>query len=814
MKLLLLPALALLTAPLAQADTQRAEQLMREGKPADALDALVNDTSATASFWRGRALIGLGRLKEAAEALRHVPDDHPLYTYAAKALLYCAWKNEDVDFAVIATPMASGRNQEIATLATAALAEYWLSKPKSQDNAALQRLRDLSEKNPSYKPLLQLLEVENLRLRGDYDAAITQCKALETDTSLSLTLRHRARLTLSSIYYSKEENSATQEDQMLPRPSGAFLENAPETQAEYDDGKGEETLLHFISSHPDSPVLEEAFRRLYQKGAFSTSEYARTKLDEWIADPTKSRRAANALLIQQHMLNHEDAPELPLDVTCANTAAATHPKEPATRTILLEQVRWYLERGQTHEALLYLGMIQGDDSLRLFYEIQMHNPALASTARAYLECARLAPEKLRNAALQNAMICALMSGDVETQEAVLNSRDLSETQQYALLRTRAAFKLESAPEQAEADINLLLSIPCPDSNLRADVEMDHALLRLQSNPESAHELLQKSAINADLSQLTPDRQLRFFALQEAVLRRLSGTTDTINAGQETIAMIRNAAGKVQNPHVVCTLTLHLAHLLAAEGQYTESLRILDTLLRKYPRTDFAPRALYMSARVSEYIASMESLRQAIEFYDACATRSEEHRIKATTRKAAVLLRLGKHEESEQILTHLLRSEKHLRVQDKVMINAILANNKALEGTEEGRRNAVEIAAGSLKDETLPRWWRFRALLHHATLCERADMFAEALKDYNEVLSMQPAMNKDAGPADWHILYSAGSGAVMQLLHLKRYDEAADKADEIAGWNKEHADTAKRRQFSNWAEFIRQTNFIENKNLPF
>ena len=222
----------------------------------------------------------------------------------------------------------------------------------------------------------------------------------------------------------------------------------------------------------------------------------------------------------------------------------------------------------------------------------------------------------------------------------------------------------------------------------------------------------------------------------------------------------------------------------------------------------------MSARISEQIATMDSLRQAVELYDTCARQNDELRIKATTRKAAVLLRLGQHEESEQILNRMLQTEQNLRSQDKVMAYAVLANNKALLGTPEGRREAVAIAARALEDPALPRWWKFRALLHHATLCARADMFAEALKDYEEVLSMQPAMDENPGAADWHILYSAGSGAVLQLIHLERYTEAADKADQIANWNKEKAHLAKRRQFSDWAEFIRQTNFIENKSLPF
>lgn len=149
-----------------------------------------------------------------------------------------------------------------------------------------------------------------------------------------------------------------------------------------------------------------------------------------------------------------------------------------------------------------------------------------------------------------------------------------------------------------------------------------------------------------------------------------------------------------------------------------------------------------------------------------------------------------------------------------MANAILANNKALLGTDEGRKEAIRIAGIALEDSSLPRWWKFRTLLHHATLCERSGMYQEALKDYETILSLAPASEKAPEKADWHILYSAGAGAVLQLLHLERYTEAAEKADEIANWNKEAAAYSKRKEFSDWAIFIRQTNFVDNNNLPF
>lgn len=810
--------LTLLATGAALADTQRAGTLLREGRPADALDALHGDTSAEADYWRGRALIDLGRLHEASEALHHIPSGHALYPYAAKGLLYCAWKSNSVDFAVIATPMVTSENEEIATLATAALAEYWLRQPRSHDNSALERLRRLVQTQPELSPLLRLLEIDNLRLRGEFDKAIDQCRALENDRSLPLIMRQRARLSLSEVYYAKEATETPKTEIDTPTRGISHLPiiggSDEQLSTSYDDGKGEETLLHFISSHPDSPLLEEAFRRLHERGAFRTSEYAGSKLKEWIAEPLKSRRASLALLIQQHLQTPEGSFETPLDVTCANTAAATCPHEPATRTILLEQTRWFLEREQTHEALLYLGMIQRDDIFKKFYENQLHSPNAVSTARTYLECAREAPESLRAPALTNALICALIAGDHATQEAVINAPDISEEQHYALLLTRIAYWLDKDPAKAQADIDLLKTQQAPNQQLQADLEMDQAYLHLKHNPAFTRELLNKSSIGEHLTELSEERQLRFYALQEEAIKRLAGTDDGASTSPEAIDIIQQAARKVRSPRVLAVLTLHLASLQSTQGLHVQALHTINTFLRKYPKSDYAERARYMAARESEFIATQESLQRAADLYATCAERSDELAIKAGIRHAAVLLRLGHHEESEHILVRIMRKYPDMRAEDKSLANAVLANNKTLLGTAEGRNEAIEIVGRTLNDTSLPAWWRYRVLLHHATLCARDGRYEAALHDYEEVLSMKPAMGETPTKADWHILYSAGSGAIMQLLYLKRYSEAADKADFIAEWNKEKADLSKRKQFSNWAQYIRQTNFVNQDILPF
>ena len=222
----------------------------------------------------------------------------------------------------------------------------------------------------------------------------------------------------------------------------------------------------------------------------------------------------------------------------------------------------------------------------------------------------------------------------------------------------------------------------------------------------------------------------------------------------------------------------------------------------------------MSARESEFIGTLDSLRRAVQLYTQCAERNEELATKATIRLAAVQLRLGNHEEMEHVLTRLWRNKPDMRPEDKAMANAVLANSKALLGTPEGRIEAIEIVGRTINDPDLPRWWKHRALLHRATLCARAERNEDALCDYEAVLAMYPETDKAYTDAEWHILYSAGSGAVLQLLQLKRYADAADMAERIGNWNKQHADAGKHKQFTDWAAFIRRTNFVNNPSIPF
>lgn len=231
-------AAALCAAAFPAAAESALEESVREGDAAAALAALratpqpgsAEQGSPQDAYWRGRALAMLGRPVEAAEFFQQVPREHRLHPYAARGLIYCAWTSPELPFEQLITPLTTSPDAEVASLALAALAEHQLRFTDEPDTFALTRLKEKARQDSSLEPVVRLLTLHLYRRRGDYDGGIEYGKQLEQDASLPLLMRQRVRLAMAELYYAKER-----------------------AEASADEGKGEETLLQFITANAESP---------------------------------------------------------------------------------------------------------------------------------------------------------------------------------------------------------------------------------------------------------------------------------------------------------------------------------------------------------------------------------------------------------------------------------------------------------------------------------------------------------------------------------------------------------------------------------
>lgn len=812
--LTIIPFLALSVQ--ASSPVKEAERLLRNGDAAGALRCLKPGQGPDSDFWIGRALIELNRMKEAAEHLGNVPESHPLYPYAAKALLYCAWQSPEVDFSTVVPKLAVSNNSEVAKLAAAALAEFWLQQPESQDNSALSLLRDIARQHPEFTPTLNLLEVENLRQKGRFDAAIELCRKLEENPVLTEELRHRVRLALAEVYYAREAKTSPDEEQDTGSGILSTITQTASAKGESEDedmvnpltkGRGEETLLHFISTNPESTLLKEAFRRLAFHRAFSNGEQARAKLREWIEDVQWPRRASLALLIQQHLLAEDNPKSETPDNTCANLALSLFPNEAATQIILLEQTRILLESGLMEDAEHYLRQVRDGSPYKTFYTAYI----LAATdvnraAELFRECARTAPAALRPAAAANSLLCALKSGNTELEGRIMNFPYFTPEEQMELYAARFLYFMEKDSAKAREAKEKMQHLLTNSSHFLGDFELDKAWFGLQESPSVVADLL----INSDISKYTPKQKLRYYILKETAIRRAAPVDRKAETEERICSIFREAMEHAKNTQLRHPLGFHLAHLLSSRGIHEEAFTLLMQLHGEATTSHFAAMCMFHAAREKELADTKATLAEAENLYKLCAEKYTDFQAEACIRRATVLIRMGRSDEAVQQLKALLSGKTPLTPTEHTLALLTMANKFAMDGTMQDLEHAENIALQALQTENLPRHCKFTVLLCHAALCLRSEKQQDALVSYRRILEMKPATGAfQTDDAEWQVFHRAASGSIAVLAEMGRFKEAADTADEMSRWNAAHTEKNREHQrYAAWAEYIRQTYFVK------
>ncbi len=798
--------LTALTGPLL-ADATEAESFLRAGNPVGALASLdAADRSPAALFWRGRALVELGRYEEASYALEAVPAGHELAPYAQRALIYCAWQSPLLDFPSIVAPLTESTNLEVSRLATAALAEYELRQEGEGSLDALHDIRELASVAPEWELASRLLEVESLRQQRRFEEALALCRLLEADKTLPLLARQRVRLALSEVYYAKEQHRVTSgEEPDATTPAPRADDDAP--MSETDEGKGEETLLQFIAANPDSPLLGEAFRRLAQHGALERGEYTIGKLEEWMKDPSKPRRAALALRVRQLMLHRATRAGQQPDATCVNLATSLLPREPMTAQMLREQVRVLTLMGRPEEAALYRRILPASSPHALFYEGIEQKGSTEDAMDAFLGSALVADENLRPAALVNALLGALSSGNHEEAERLMAEPHPRSTR-AALLSARASYLMPRDAAAARRDLEEWVSLYANDEP-PVDAVLDLAQLELDAAPGKATEHL-LSLENKLRSLWTVEQELRYYALLIEAAHRAQSPT----AAQEAIAMARRATQEGSHADVRAYMELKLASMLSAQGRHGDALARLERFAARNAERPELARALLMAGHEATSIGSLLSHRRAAMLYARCAEIDSPYAVRAKLYRASVLTRINRRPEARRIIEPLMQEPGRLDPDDMALARCFLADTWSLEGTDEGLEKARQVMADALADPELPPSWLYRMRMQHAIFCSRQNRHDEALADYMAILNDSSAQGGTPTLADWYILYSAGAGAIYQHMQLKQYTEAANLAERIANWRSGSPVSSRpggpsSESFAQWAASIRRIHPTEH-----
>ena len=785
------------------------------------LAAGAQDDTARAAYTLGHRLAEEGHYAQAAAELRKVPQGDELHPYAARALLYSAWHSGLAQlFVETAESLLDCPDAEVAKLAAASLAEYQLCVLEEADSTGMAALHKIAAKDATLQPTIALLEAQQMLLRGQLDAADAACRQIDANREFPQEVRHRARLILADVLYAREEQAKTaaaagqpaEKPQATPSAAPPDDDDAPAADEPETlqtlEGKGEETLLTFITANPDSPLLGEAFRRLKAHHAFQTSEYARARLNDWINDPERHpRRATLSLLVLQHLLNRDDTPDAPLDTTCADTAATAYAQEPATGIILLEQIRSLYLRDRAEEAR------------RLLPALPTTLPGARANAYAALWRAMLAEDNaddawqklLEETASSGGSLPGLVRRNAYIHALEHNAN--AEPNPAATPTEQARMHLLSAqgtlcspsPDLTRAERELRAVLDSPQADAQTAFRARLLLCELEAMRGRGEEALRQAhALHDEASTKPAALRLEYYrTLEHAYMAAMSRgeALECIIAELREALAVAGMPAELANP-----LRLHLASLMTVSRRHREeAMDMLRRAIAEQPRGDNVPQALMLLAECTAQAGNAPALKEAVALHERAAAHADKATAQqARIRRASLLVRLGDTQEAADDMRRILQEETPAPRED-ALARLVLAN--ALQTGDEAARAEALSRVQELVDNglsALPRDWQFTVLLAHGMRCARMGEEEPAIETFQRILDMEPALHtRDRKDEEWIFLYRAACGKISLLLKLGAYTEAVELADRMARWNTEHINPKWPQSFLKWADEIRQ-----------
>ena len=777
---------ALSASATCKADIQQAEQALRNGAPAEALKALEGVSAGPEQHYlKGRALTALRHYQQAIDEFKEVAPTHALYPYAAKGIIYCARRTGNT--AELLESLTHSTDTEIALLASTALAEHAIT---SGNEISLGDLKTATADNPELTGALLLLEAEQLRRKGQFDAAMTKCR--EAEDKATAIHREYSRILQAEIYYDKEKAAGD------------------------DDGKGEETLLKFISSFPDSPLLEEAFRRLDKRGAFSTSKYAIRKLEEWARDSAALRRALMAsAIVQREALQHHHNDEL--GEIAVNRATGINPEYlPITVQINNEQARYLIINGKKVEAATYLERIPAAkrDAYTLFYKARTLPATDPIALELYLKSAESASPELQEIALCNAVYCAHVSGN-ESVMAELLQRNLPTAAARAVKLTHAGLNLRKAPQTAREELEQVLQMQ-PTALQKVEATLQLTQLDLEDgNSDSALSRLGVYT-HEDRNDWPNEQVMRYYGLY---LHALECEQEFGRATASHKPFLEQSLESTKREDVRVAITLKLAKVYSEEGNHRKALILLENLAANTKDRTMKARALLLAGRASTQCMTLPSVTKGAALFEAAAAIDSPYRFRAAILNTAVLFRINDETEAALRINRIIREIETARTatpgsthlaEEYAFALTVKADIEAIPGTPEALKTAIDTNAQVFTIPGLTEEWHRRAYLQQAILCGRVEYNERALLSYKNIINGLPAIAKQASSDKAYMLALSGTGAIACLLKMEKWEEAADMAETVANHPIAKEYPARTKHFKEWSRMIRKVHYLPMK----
>lgn len=773
-----------------------AESLVREGNPAQALE-LLGQSFATKSpempFWKAQALAGQHRFAEAAGIFSTLLSD----------------------------PATPHRTEVGFTLASLQLA---LDQPE----AALDTLAKLlPEANAATTVRIQLYQVEILldlkhtqtarQVMPSADAVAPTDRPLLAFLEAQLQLNEGQPLTAEKDF---QELLNHPEGQSLNRFHSAAIGRADAIRAQGNPEEAANSLLSFLQTYPDSPLLAVMFSRVldWLPEKPTTTDPILERLTAWVTDPVvpavnrigwnygdgasawpitaapsdPSERLIFSIYTRAIGLHRSGTAKSIWDAKQLMTRLRVeYPDHMLAGRSLYLSARWLLDSGSADQAFTLL------DTLRDTAKTpELKGEAAFARARAaymngdpkqaiqlFDEAAHtLAPPEARTARLQEA-IARLRGGDVKGVTLIQNQTSATDKEL-----------------EADLDLERALSTTSPAA---AKPLLEEFLKHFPDHPRAAEARL--AAAEAALTAPSPDLEFakkQLDALSSApenlALRIALARLRVLDLSKDTAAAMTAAQAVIDtypNDPAAAEASLTLGRNLFQNGNYNQARLILEGLAFKDTNPVRAQAAALLAARSAAQGGTPSSMEEALKIFDKAIEFKGPLSSIATLEKASHLKDMFRLPEASAFLTKWIKT---LPENDPLQLPAGLLLGETLYAQGSGNPASL-VEALAVYDRLLAHAKNQPALLDRLqylrgmTLEQLPDPKKPGRKrDEEAFLAYYSVLETTTAPAEWEYFERCGFGALTLLEKAGRWRTAVAVAQKIASFKGPQSEVAAAR----------------------
>ena len=734
---------------------------------------------ATAELLLARALFAAGRFEESAALLKKTG------AAGADARFWLAEANAALNKPTEALPLYESLTRDDRYAAKASVGAARMLSALGRRSEAAKVLSKLVKSNPaaSGNAALELAQIHlDVKDHAGALSALSSAEGLSPEQQQQATfLAARALLTAGQV---AEAEQKLKEIKDPPARLAALLAvTLAECRLQQEDAADAERIMEgFIAENSRLPGLPEAFEaldRIYaHEGAASSAELRR-----WAGDSRNPQRAALALFYLAR--NEARASKSEKSRQLFSEFLAQYPGH-----FLVNEARAELSASQigVNQPQAALQTAKEGAGFRNSFVRAQAEAALGEfkqAADSFLQAAG-APE-LEMAALENAAVCALLSGASESENPAMRRLAARPDFQPVVERIRFLEAMRQASSRSRSSADLLQKIAQSNSSYaqRAGLALAE-LADLQLNSDEARATLRR--ISSD-DPATKERTeyLAIFVADDG----------DRESEAEIIKLAENFINTYPSSRFEPQVRMKWGEILYRRGDYLNARVQFNALAERFPDSPLAEKAIFLSGQAMARSLNPSEMEEAIEVFEQVVKSGGPLALKARLAQASLLNALKRPKEALGVLDKILDSNPDPNLRYAVIVEK--GDTLFAQGTQDSGnyKNAISAWRQISSDPNAPKIWSHQALAKMGAAYEKLGNFDAALNCYYGVFSE----GQKAGP-EFFWFYRAGFDAGRLLESQRLWKEAIAVYEKIGSVDGPRAEEARER-----VNRLRLENFI-------